>query len=194
MIQLPYRDIPGVISAKALQEHYRLYLRYVEQLRAIDQAIPAANFSGANDIVGPARSLYEGQSLALAAVELHEAYFGNLSRTPPAVGADNLAMQAIAARWGSSDAWWREMYAAGLASRGWSVLARMPRTGALRVLGLDSHDCGAVLGYEIVCAIDVYEHAYWMDFGTAKAAYLERIARHLDWDTMAKRIAACRKD
>lgn len=186
MMQLGYRDIPGVVSARALAEHYQLYLRYVEQLRVIDQAIPSANLNGANAIVGPARSLYRGQSYALAAAELHEAYFGNLARTPPAVAANNSVVQAIVARWSSLDNWWREMTAAGLASRGWVVLARCPK-GTLRIFGLDEHDVGAVFGHTVVCAIDVYEHAYWMDFGTAKATYLERLRNALNFEAMGKR-------
>ena len=188
-MQLPYRDIPGVVSANALAEHYQLYRRYVEQLRVIDQAIPTANFTGANAIAGPARSLYQGQSYAVAAVELHEAYFGNLVRTPTRVTAENRAIQKIAARWGSLEGWWREMSAAALASRGWVVLALCPK-GTLRVLGLDEHDVGAAFGCNVLCAIDVYEHAYWSDFGVNKALYLERIVKHLDWNAIAGRIRA----
>jgi Fe-Mn family superoxide dismutase len=59
--------------------------------------------------------------------------------------------------------------------------------GTLRVFALDEHDVGAVFGHTVVCAIDVYEHSFWMDFGTAKAAYLDRLYGALNWDAIAKR-------
>jgi Fe-Mn family superoxide dismutase len=184
---LPYRDIPGLFSKKALVEHVKLWQSYIDRLAEIDGALRQLSPAGANPVAHPGRMLYGGQSYALGGVELHRLFFGNVSRTPPAVGSDNAAIQAITARWGSTDNWWRQMRTAAMCARGWAVLARCPK-GTLRIFSLDSHDLGPAFGHTILCAIDVYEHAYWMDFGAHRDLYLDRLVNALDWNAIASRM------
>jgi Fe-Mn family superoxide dismutase len=169
------RQPRDLVSARALDMHYDLYMGYVEALNRAAAGDPAETH-------GCPRT----PSFLVGAVVLHEAYFTGVTDRPTAP-AGPLA-DAVAARWGSLGAWWRDIAAAGMCARGWAVLGAA-RDGSLVPVVLDSHDVGPDPGWEPICAVDTYEHAYWRDFGGDRGAYLERLYDCLDWPEMERRYA-----
>ena len=80
------------------------------------------------------------------------------------------------------------MHAAGLQGRGWVVLAVDPKASEnIRLFVLDSHDLGPVFGYVPLLVVDVFEHAYWMDFGTNKGTYLKNLYGYIHWGEVNRR-------
>ncbi len=91
--------------------------------------------------------------------------------------------------WGTQQAFRQEFVAAALQARGWAVLAVAHNDPTdLRIFALDAHDLGAVYGYCPLLVIDVYEHAYWMDFGTDKASYVQNIMGYVNWGEVDQRL------
>lgn len=187
-ISLSFHELPGAISARELSEHYKLYLGYREMLERVDGALPSAPLPKKHLPEGQLSSLLWGQGYALAGAYLHEQYFENLTaelvRPRVLLGIEAL----IERQWGSAEAFNADMIAAGLQARGWVVLGVcLDHPTDLRIFTMDAHDMGAVYGFRPLLVLDVYEHAYWMDFGTDKAGYLKAILNYVHWPVVDAR-------
>lgn len=187
-VALSFSELPGAISARELNEHYKLYLGYRDMLGRVDGALPSAPLPSKHVPEGQLAGLLWGQGYALAGAFLHERYFENLTAVTirPRI---LLSIEAIIERqWGSKEAFITDMIAAGLQARGWVLLGvSVTCPTDLRILTMNAHDTGAVFGYCPVLVIDVYEHAWWLDFGTDKAGYLKAILGYINWPAVDAR-------
>ena len=68
-----------------------------------------------------------------------------------------------------------------MAARGWVVLAWDTHEATLRVYSGDAHNQGGVWGAIPLIVLDVYEHAYFIDFGSDRAAYIDSYLKNLNW-------------
>lgn len=181
-IKLSFRELPGAVSVRELEEHYKLYLGYRDMLKRVDQQLPTVPLPSKHQAESQLSALLWGQGYALAGAFLHELYFGNLIALTTRIMILLEIEGLIEKQWGSQEAFREDMIAAGLQARGWVVLAvchECPED--LRIFTMDSHDMGAVYGYCPILVIDTYEHAYWMDFGTDKGTYLKNIMGYVNW-------------
>lgn len=119
------------------------------------------------------------ESYALGGALLHELYFKNLMpNAPPQIGQIGVMLKA---KWGSLEAWARDIRAAAESGRGWAMLACCPINPAdLHNLVLDSND-NAPPGYEPILVIDLYEHAFWANWYMNKSGYLDGVFKSINW-------------
>ena len=133
------------------------------------------------------RSLEREALSANNSIALHELYFENLGgdgRITPAVAA------ALDAHWGSVDAWRKQFIAAAQALRGgsgWVVLARTGRDGRLTNHVAVDHTQSLVDSAPLL-VLDMYEHAYHIDFGANATAYIDAFMRNVDWSVVERRL------
>lgn len=160
---LPYKSIPGVVSAKALEEHLKLYQGYKDTLKRIDESFLTM---GKDEVPKktawdhPFRAIKQAETYALGGVILHELYFGNL--TPKALEVNGLEVEKFIKENFDSMAEWRHcMKGSLMEARGWVVFS-VDRAGDYRILLMDAHDCGAMFDQTPLVVIDIYEHSYWM--------------------------------
>ena len=73
------------------------------------------------------------------------------------------------------------MTAAAMAARGWAILAWNPMVAQLRQYNADAHNQGGVWGCIPVIVLDVYEHAYFIDYGADRKAYIADFWKTFDW-------------
>lgn len=181
---LPYKEIPGVISARALEEHYKLYLGYLDTVKKA-QACVQKPTSGLGKSMHWA--LKSAESYALGGVVMHELYFKNLlPGAPPTLG---MIGTAIRQKWGSIDTWARDMRAGAESGRGWAMLACCPLDPTdMQNIVMDAHD-NAPPGYEPLLVIDLYEHAMWADWYTNKSGYLDGVFKNINWQEVNDRYA-----
>ncbi len=92
----------------------------------------------------------------------------------------------IEKEFGSVEAWQGEMVATGMSSRGWAITAYDFKDNRLHIYGADAQNVGAVWGAVPLVALDVYEHAYFMDHGTNRKVYIEGFFKNLDWVVVDK--------
>lgn len=119
--------------------------------------------------------------IATNSMLLHELYFDSL-------GGDSQAMApamelALAGSFGSEMRWREEFTAMGKAlagGSGWVLLTFQPRDGTL-VNQWGADHTHALAGGQPVLALDMYEHAYHMDFGAAAGAYVDAFMANIDW-------------
>ncbi|MDX2085792.1 MAG: Fe-Mn family superoxide dismutase [Candidatus Melainabacteria bacterium] len=179
------------ISQNQLNAHVKLYQGYVQKINAITLELakfPEASLEGANGTYHPFRELHVEQSFALNGAVLHEYYFGNLggSRTAPTPKVQAAFGQAF----GSWAGYVKRMKALGKSMRGWAITAYNTRDGLIHLYGMDMHHQHVPLGILPLLVLDVYEHAYMIDFGTNRDTYLEAFFDNVDWSVVEQRLQA----
>ena len=172
------------ISAKTLAIHSdKLYAGYVKKNDEIVEKIHA--LFKTDDVEGNAtyselRGLKTEETFAANGVYLHEWYFDGLGGNGDASKAPELS-KALTEKSGSVDDFIRKMSINAMAARGWSILAWDTKIGKLKHYNADSHNQGGVWGCIPIIVLDVYEHAYFIDFGSDRKSYIEAVWKNFDW-------------
>lgn len=174
------KDLPG-LSQKMLAEHFKLYEGYVKKSNEIQSKVESADKSEANGVYSFIGELKRQETFAVNGMKLHEVYFGHLQGDGDSAKAPDLVAM-IEKDFGSIDAWKEEMLATGMSARGWAILAFDYRDNRLHVYGSDGHNVGAVWGAVPVVVLDVYEHAYFIDYGISRKDYIDTFFKNLDWE------------
>lgn len=184
---LTFSSLQG-ISEKALAIHHdKLYAGYVTKANELQTHISALTDDqqqAANPTFSTVRSLKDAETFAVNGTYLHEWYFETL-------GGDGVPsgeiIRALTASFGSWDAFKVHFTACGMAARGWVVLCQDLHERALRIYTADAHHQGGVWGCLPILVLDVYEHAYFMDFGSDRAAYIKTWWNNLNWTKIEQR-------
>ena len=179
------RELDG-ISARTMEEHYELYKGYVTKTNEIQDKLTSVDRSTANQIFSDLRSLRVDLSFATGGVKNHEIYFGHLGGKGGAPGA-KLA-EFITRDFPSYDAWLADFKASGLAARGWVWLAYDHDWNTLTTVVGDAQNTFPLWNATPVLALDVYEHAYWFDYGRLRAKYIEAFFNNLDWSVVEQNL------
>jgi len=167
------------ISAANIQEHHKLYQGYVNKTNEIRQALRTADRSTANATYSRLRALKVEESYATDGVRLHELYFDVLGG--PGGRPGGALAEAIRCSFGSHEAWEVDFKASGLAVRGWVTLSYDYIDRSLHNYSLDAHNAGPVVHAMPLLVMDVYEHAYYMDYGTDRRGYIEAFFQNINW-------------
>lgn len=178
------------LSEKQVEEHLKLYKGYVSKVNDISKASkdPEA-YSGANPTFSAMRCLKLGESFALNGVLLHELYFENiLCSNECKFNPDSKIAKLINNQFFSKKYFIDYLKQVALSVRGWAVVCIDNITKRLRVVGLDAHDVGSIWCATPLLVIDVYEHAYFMDFGTNRGKYLDTIFESINWSVIETRL------
>lgn len=181
---LPFKELKG-ISQKTIENHWgKLYQGYVKKWWEIQEKLKSVDLSLANATFSELRELKIEQTFAANAVILHEAYFDVLGGEGLPKGE---VIEAIKKDYDSFENWQEHFKALGLSARGWVVLAYDFNDGKLRNYICDVHNQGGIWGASPILVMDVYEHAYFIDFGSDKKAYIETFFQNLDWEVINKK-------
>jgi len=178
------KDLPGITS-KMLNEHFKLYEGYVKKTNEIQAKLESADKSEANGVFSYIGELKRQETFAVNGMKLHEVYFGHLAGGGEPRGK---LVKMIEKDFGSLENWKTDMIATGLAARGWAVLAFDYKDNRLHNYGSDAHNVGAVWGAIPLIVLDVYEHAYFMDYGVNRKDYINSFFKNLDWDFASKSV------
>jgi Fe-Mn family superoxide dismutase len=174
------------ISPRLIESHYENnYGAALNRLNAISEEIEQFDFGTTSD---PSLArLKRDETAALNSTLLHELYFASLGgdgRVLP----ETLA-SAIAKDFGSVDRWRREFVgiANGMAGgSGWVLLTYVPRDGRL-INQIASEQDQGIAGAMPILALDMYEHAYHLEFGANANAYIAAFMRNIDWSAVKLR-------
>lgn len=124
----------------------------------------------------------------LGSVILHEHYFGNLGGNGKPRGD---VLKALKKAYGSYEAWEAEFRRTAMSlagGSGWCVLTYNVYTNELRNQWAWDHMHGSIAGLPLL-AMDMYEHAYHMDYGSAAAKYVDAFLRNVNWEEVDRRFS-----
>ena len=179
------------LSLKLIESHYENnYGGALRRLNAITEQLETLDFAATPPFV--LSGLKREELAALNSTLLHELYFAGLGGD----GVPTPAMaQALARNFGSLDRWRAEFRAMGYAlagGSGWVVLSYVPRDGRLVNQYAAGHSQSVASGVPIL-ALDMYEHAYHIDFGANAKAYVDTFFRNVDWPALEARYEDAQK-
>jgi superoxide dismutase, Fe-Mn family len=184
---LKYKSLPGLTEKQLSEHHDVLYAGYVKKYNEICEKLKSTDLEAANGAYSEIRELQLEKSFALNGVKLHELYFDNM--TDAAQDCNGKIKELIDAKWGSVEAWAKEFAATGISSRGWVVLGWDNDQNQLDTYLCDVHNQGGIWNTTPVLIMDVYEHAYFLDYATARKDYIAAFMKLIDWDVVNERIS-----
>jgi Fe-Mn family superoxide dismutase len=182
-------DLTGNIkglSAKQLNEHKTLYERYVAKRNEIAQKLHTVDRANQNRTYSPYRELKIEETYALNGSLLHELYFENMNKKPSNVGPQMNAL--IEQSFGSFDAFKQDLMAAAQCARGWVLTAYSIDDQRVHNFVLEEHNQKVPVLTIPLLVLDVYEHAYMIDFGIKITSYLDIFWENIDWNVVEQRI------
>ena len=178
-------NIPRLIgiSDKAIEEHLKLYAGYVKNTNTILTKIEEY----AKDSEANAYALGEINrrfGFEFDGMRMHEYYFEQFPGGHNLIhdGGDPLE-RAMSLEWGSYDAWLNRFRAIALTRGiGWAVLYYDAREKRLLNAWIDEHQLGQLVGLELIIVLDMWEHAYFIDYTPAeKKKYIDAFFANLNW-------------
>ena len=170
------------ISREAVEAHYKLYQGYVNKRNEVLGKLADADLGTANQVFSDLRSLKLDLTFAIGGIKNHEIYFEHLGGS----GGDPAGVfgELVRREFGSVDAWKADLKATGMAARGWAWTAYDWDEGRIfNYLG-DAQNTFPVWNATPLVALDVYEHAYFIDFATDRAAYIDAFFNNMDYDVV----------
>jgi superoxide dismutase, Fe-Mn family len=170
------------ISREAVEAHYKLYEGYVDKRNEIIGKLGEADLAAANQVYSELRALKVDLSFAIGGIKNHEIYFEHLGGNG---GEPDGAIRNLIARdFGSVGDWRADLKATGMAGRGWAWTAYDWDEGRLFNYIGDTQNTFPIWNATPLVALDVYEHAYFIDYQTDRASYIEAFFSNLDWDVV----------
>lgn len=177
----------GKISDKTHEEHLKLYTGYVNKSNAILELIEKlgtpdpADPTVANQIYSTLRNYKVDLTFALGGLKNHELYFSILGGDGKPSGK---IVELIDRDFGSFENYKKDLKATGLAARGWAWTGIDHQTGKLFNYIGDAQNSYPIWGVTPLLGLDVYEHAYYADFYTARASYIDEFLNFVDWSAV----------
>jgi len=169
-----------------LNMHFKLYEGYVKNTNYLLEELKSlANSKKATSYIFGALKRRLGWEFD--GMRLHELYFGNMGKTS-SLKSDTPLYQAIAKDFGSYNQWKEDFMATGqIRGIGWVILYLDPKNGKLVNTWINEHDVGHLATGDIILVMDVWEHAYLIQFGLNRKKYIETFFNSIDWSVANKR-------
>jgi Fe-Mn family superoxide dismutase len=170
------------ISRQTIEAHYKLYQGYVAKRNEILGRLAGVDLGTANQTYSELRELKVELTFAIGGIKNHELYFEHLG----GVGGESKGAfgELVTRDFGSVDAWRADLKATGIAGRGWAWTAYdWDERRLFNYIG-DAQNTFPVWNASPLVALDVYEHAYFMDYGTDRPGYIDAFFANLDYSVV----------
>ncbi len=187
----PQKNFDGLLglngfSEALLKTHFALYSGYVANANKLADALLAMSKEGKTSTPEYAE-LKRRFGWEFNGMRLHELYFGNLAKGGAKMPSSFAKM--ISSEFGSVEGWESDFRATGaMRGIGWAVLYYDKAGKRLFNCWINEHDAGHLSGCVPILVMDVFEHAYMLDYGTKKADYISAFFRNIDWKESESRL------
>jgi Fe-Mn family superoxide dismutase len=174
-------------SDALLKNHFTLYQGYVtntnKELELLEQLLKEGKSTTSEYAELKRRLGWEFNGM-----RLHEYYFENLGGKKP-FDAESRLGKTMVESFGSIDTWEKDFRATGMMRGiGWTVLYQDPVDGRLINFWINEHDSGHPVGGIPILVMDVFEHAYMLDYGLKRVEYIDVFFKSIDWNAVEMRL------
>ena len=186
-----FSNLVGIagFSDTLLTNHFTLYQGYVTNTNKLMEALAAMLEEGRTGTPEYAE-LKRRLGFEFNGMRLHQLYFGNLGGNGVLDKATKTAKR-ITADFGSYEDWERDFKATGMMRGiGWAILYQDNVNGNLLNQWINEHEVGHPAGCIPLLVMDVFEHAFMIDYGLKRAGYIEAFFRNIDWSAVDNRCCA----
>lgn len=176
-------------SDQLLQNHFTLYQGYVKNTNALLQELRALADSGKAGTPGFAE-LKRRFGWEFNGMRLHELYFGNMAKGGTTCEESSAAWKQMDQDFGATEGSWKNDFKAVGAMRGigWVVWAYDKEARRTFNVWINEHDVGHPAGCVPLLVMDVFEHAFMLDYGLKRADYIEAFFKAIDWEAVKARL------
>ncbi len=184
-----YSELIGMegFSETLLTNHFTLYQGYVTNTNKLTDIL-AAMLKESKTATPEYAELKRRFGFEFNGMRLHEYYFENLGGKTPLDRSGALAKK-LAGAFGSYDDWEKDFRATGaMRGIGWVVLYQDDTNGGLCNQWINEHEVGHLAGCRPILVMDVFEHAFMLDYGLKRAEYMEAFYMNVDWKVVADRL------
>lgn len=179
-------DIPQLkdISEKQIEVHLGLYAGYVKHVNLIREKIH--ELENEDYIVAELRRRF---SFEFDGMRMHEYYFEGFEGGSKEINQDSKLVKAVTEKYGSWDGFIEHFKAVGKSRGvGWTVLYWDPKGETPHVAWISDHELGTLAGVPIILAMDVWEHAFMVDYlPSEKSKYIDAFLSNTNWNVVEKR-------
>ena len=187
------------ISDQTLEMHFKLYEGYVKETNNLNEKI--AEFLKDGKVDQDEMPLYSELKRRLGfefnGMVLHEYYFDNLKKGGGADPARNSGfLKAAESSFGTYEVWKADFVGVGkMRGVGWAMCYEHPDTGRLSNHWISLHQIGEVAGFNPVLVMDVWEHAFLLDYKPAdRPKYIEAFFSNIDWAAVERRLKYSKRE
>jgi Fe-Mn family superoxide dismutase len=174
-------------SETLLKNHFTLYQGYVTNTNKVLDTLDQMNRDG-KTATPEFAELKRRLGWEFNGMRLHEYYFENLGGKG-GISKGGKAANAIAASFGSVEAWEKDFRATGaMRGIGWVVLYQDTASSRLINFWVNEHDTAHPAGCNPLLIMDVFEHAYMLDYGLKRADYIEAFFKNISWSAVDARV------
>lgn len=180
------------ISDQTLELHFKLYEGYVKETNNLTEKIWQFIQDGKVDQEEmPAYSeLTRRLGFEYNGMVLHEYYFENLKKGTGEPERSSKFLKAAEASFGSYEIWKADFEGIGkMRGVGWAICYENPANHRLSNHWISLHETGNVAGFDPILVMDVWEHAYLLDFKTERPKYIEAFFSNIDWSAVESRVS-----
>lgn len=179
------------LSAKQIEVHLALYQGYVKHVNLIMEKIAAYKEVDPEGNAFAIAELRRRLGFEFDGMRMHEYYFEQFEGGASAADPEGNLAQAAAEKYGSWDGFIAHMKeVAGTRGIGWVVVYADPRANTLHTAFVNDHEIGQLAGLPILLAVDLWEHAYMVDYVPAeKKSYVEAFLENVNWTTVEARFS-----
>lgn len=179
---------PG-FSDQLLKNHFTLYQGYVTNVNKLSEILTAMLNDGRRGTPEFAETKRRF-GWEFNGMRLHELYFSNMSKTGrDAINRVSTLAEKIVADFGSYESWEKDFKAvASMRGVGWAILYYDQESDRVFNVWINEHDVGHFAGATPLLVLDVFEHAFMLDYGTKRADYIEAFMKAVDWAVVEGRL------
>lgn len=184
-----YSSLIGMegLSEELLKNHFTLYQGYVTNTNKLLETFELLR---KDDKMGTPEfaELKRRLGWEFNGMRLHEFYFENLGGKAAIDKNGRLAKQ-LAEDFGGYEAWEKDFRAVGaMRGIGWAALYQDPVNGKLFNFWINEHDGGHPANGNLILIMDVFEHAFMLDYGTKRPAYIDVFFKNINWASVEARL------
>ncbi len=174
-------------SENLLKNHFTLYQGYVTNTNKLADTL-AQMLKDGKAATPEYAELKRRFGWEFNGMRLHEYYFENLGGKAP-IDKDGKLGKKLAEDFGSYDEWEKDFKGVGaMRGIGWAILYQDLQTGKLFNCWINEHDVGHLAGCNPVLIMDVFEHAFMLDYGLKRADYIAAFFKNIDWKAAESRL------
>jgi len=185
-----YDNLLGIdgLSDQLLKNHSALYQGYVANFNKVNDILEVMEKEG-KFATPEYAELNRRLGWEFNGMRLHEYYFENLSKEARGIDQNSGLHKKIVSEFGSYEMWEKD-FRAMMAMRGigWVILYYDAQADRLFNVWINEHDVGHLSGAKPILVMDVFEHAYMLDYGIKRADYIEAIMKAIIWESVEQRM------
>ena len=178
------------ISDHTLEVHFELYKGYVKHVNLFNEELAETSPTKDGETDLRFSELKRRLGFEYNGMRLHELYFDNLTSHGKTDAPPGPLRDVIEKSYGGYERWKRDFAALGaMRGVGWAMVYQDPMNGRISNHWIELHEDGNLAGFAPIIAMDVWEHAYLLDFkASERGKYIEAFFANMNWEACAARL------